>query len=273
MRAWSDTCRTKKQKIALVPTMGFLHQGHLSLIRLARQNSDATVVSIFINPAQFSPNEDLDNYPRDFQKDLELCRAEGADVVFFPNEKEMYAPPYQTYVQNDSLSGKLCGQSRPIHFRGVVTVVSKLFNIVDPDVAAFGQKDAQQAIIIKNMVHNLNFRTEILIGQIVRESDGLAMSSRNKYLSPDERMQALVLSQSLKELQNAYKSGRRDYDTLTAHARAKIDALPACRTDYISFVDMQTLEPAKPETNPVLLALAVFVGTTRLIDNTVLSAK
>ncbi len=271
MRAWSDQCRKKDERIGFVPTMGFLHAGHFSLIRIARKNSSRCVVSIFVNPTQFGPNEDLDNYPRDTERDLALCEAEGTDIVFSPDAEEMYAPPYQTYVQNEALGGKLCGQSRPIHFRGVTTVVSKLFNIVDPDVAVFGQKDAQQAIIIKNMVRDLNFRTKIIIGPIVRESDGLAMSSRNKYLSADERLQALVLSQTLKELQAAYKTGRRDYAALAANARAKIDALPACHTDYIAFVDTRTLEPAGPDTRAVLLALAVFVGPTRLIDNTFLS--
>ena len=273
MRAWSDQCRKKDERIGFVPTMGFLHAGHLSLIKIARTNSSRCVVSIFVNPTQFGPNEDLDNYPRDMQRDLSLCAAEGTDIVFIPDAEKMYAPPYQTYVQNETLGTKLCGQSRPIHFRGVTTVVSKLFNIVDPDVAVFGQKDAQQAIIIKNMVRDLNFRTEIIIGPIVRESDGLAMSSRNKYLSADERVQALVLSQTLKELQAAYQTGRRDYDTLAAHARAKIDVLPACRTDYIAFVDTRTLEPASPDTRPVLLAIAVFVGPTRLIDNTFLETS
>ena len=267
MRAWSDAARKTGRRIGFVPTMGFLHEGHLSLIRLARAKSDLCVVSIFVNPTQFGPHEDLDKYPRDLERDLELCRAEGADVVFFPDTNEMYAPPYQTFVKNETLSDKLCGQSRPIHFRGVTTVVSKLFNIVDPDVAAFGQKDAQQAIIIKNMVRDLNFRTEILIGPIVREPDGLAMSSRNKYLSPDERMQALALSQTLKELQKAVKGGNRDYKALAARAQTRIDQLPACRTDYIAFVDTRTLEPATAQTNPVLIAIAVFVGPTRLIDN------
>ncbi len=270
MRRLSRQWREEGQRIALVPTMGFLHEGHLSLIRRARKAADKTVVSIYVNPTQFAPGEDLDKYPRDFERDLKLCAEERADAVFFPENREMYPPGYQTYVLNEHLSDKLCGQTRPTHFKGVTTIVAKLFNIVDADAAVFGQKDAQQALIIRNMARDLNFHTDIIVAPIVRESDGLAMSSRNKYLTPDQRKQALVLNKSLRYAEKQWQEGLRDMARLKADIRAMISANSACRVDYVAFVDARTLEEADSRSPEILLALAVFIGTTRLIDNVLL---
>ncbi len=266
VRRWRDEGRT----IAFVPTMGFLHEGHLSLIRKGRELADVSVVSIYVNPTQFAPGEDLDKYPRDFERDIGLCASEKVDVVFFPSNEEMYPEGYQTYVINEQLSGKLCGRTRPTHFKGVTTIVAKLFNIVDADYAVFGQKDAQQALIIRNMARDLNFHTRIVVAPIVREADGLAMSSRNKYLTPNQRKQALVLNKSLRRVETLWREGERDIDRLKAETAAAIESMPECRVDYISFVDADTLESAGENSKKILLALAVFVGRTRLIDNTLL---
>ncbi|RMH65564.1 MAG: pantoate--beta-alanine ligase [Calditrichaeota bacterium] len=271
MRARSAAWRKNGERIGFVPTMGYLHEGHLSLIREARRHSTRCVVSIYVNPTQFAPGEDLDKYPRDFERDLQLCAEEGVQAVFFPDDTMMYPEGYQTYVYNASLSGLLCGQSRPTHFKGVTTIVAKLFNIVQPDVAVFGQKDAQQALIIRNMVRDLHFPIEIIVAPIVRESDGLAMSSRNRYLTAEQRRQALALYQSIRQTETEWQNGRRDIAGLTRNIRTHIEAHPACRVDYIAFVDARTLQPATESSREILLALAVYVGSTRLIDNTLLT--
>ncbi len=270
MRRQSRQWQREGRSIAFVPTMGFLHEGHLSLIRKGRELADVSVVSIYVNPTQFAPGEDLDKYPRDFERDIRLCAEEQVDVVFFPSNEEMYPGGYQTFVLNESLSDKLCGRTRPTHFKGVTTIVAKLFNIVDADYALFGRKDAQQALIIRNMARDLNFRTEIIVAPIVREPDGLAMSSRNKYLSPAQRQQALVLNESLRRVEALWREGERDIDRLKKEMATAIESRPECRVDYISFVDADTLENAGDDSKKILLALAVFVGNTRLIDNTLL---
>ncbi|NOX38117.1 MAG: pantoate--beta-alanine ligase [Calditrichaeota bacterium] len=270
MQRYADQQRREGKIIGFVPTMGYLHEGHLSLMRLARPRCDVLVVSIFVNPTQFGPNEDFDRYPRDFEHDERLCRQEQVDVVFYPDVQEMYPQPYYTYVNVEKLSETMCGASRPGHFRGVATVVTKLFNIVKPHLAVFGQKDYQQALIIQQMVKDLNFDIEILLGPIVREPDGLAMSSRNKYLSPEERQKALVLYRSLQYAEQQVAAGERDARKILAAMEAMIQQVPGVQIDYVVIVDGQTLEPVTEIRDGTLVALAVKVGQTRLIDNTVL---
>lgn len=271
MHAWSQETQRAAKTIGLVPTMGFLHEGHLSLIRASVKNADKTVVSIFVNPAQFGPNEDFEAYPRDFERDLSLCKAAGVDVVFAPDKATVYHPQHQTYVKNDLISQLLCGKTRPIHFRGVTTVVTKLFNIIDPDVAVFGQKDAQQSIIIKNMVRDLNFKTQIVVEPIIREKDGLAMSSRNKYLSESQRRNAVILYQSLKFAEQELLKPGAKTESIKDEIIRRINNTADCRVDYVEFVNADTLLPQIKKGDKVLLALAVFVGTTRLIDNIILN--
>ena len=255
--------------IGFVPTMGYLHEGHLSLMRLARARCDILVASIFVNPAQFGPNEDLDAYPRDFERDEALCKKESVDVVFYPEAKGMYADDASVWVDEDRLSGVLCGSSRPGHFRGVCTVVAKLFNLVQPDIALFGEKDAQQLRIIERMVRDLDFPTRIVRGPIVREPDGLAMSSRNKYLTPSQRNHALCLKRSLDEAHRMIERGERSVATVRVAIETLIDAAPETAIDYIAFVDDETLAPIETIKGAILVALAVKVGSTRLIDNMV----
>jgi len=271
MQAWSSARIREGIRIGLVPTMGFLHEGHLSLIRRAKQESETVVVSIYVNPAQFAPGEDLDRYPRDFERDRQLCRQEGVDAVFYPSE--MYAPNHKTYVVTNELSKVLCGVSRPDHFRGVTTIVAKLFNSVKPDIAVFGQKDAQQALIIKRMKEDLNFDIKIIISPIVRESDGLAVSSRNKYLTPEQRSQAAVLYKSLLEAEQMYEHGNMDPDLIKRKMREIISEQPLAKIDYIELTDADTLTRPEPGKNDVLAALAVFFDKTRLIDNTILKKR
>lgn len=270
MQQLADTLRSKGKRIAFVPTMGFLHEGHLSLMRLARPKCDTLVVSIFVNPTQFGPNEDFEQYPRDMQRDEQLCRQEQVDVIFYPDAKEMYRPNHLTYVTVESLSETMCGISRPTHFRGVATVVSKLFNIVKPHFAVFGQKDYQQALIIRRMVSDLNFDLEIITAPIVREADGLAMSSRNTYLSPEERQQAVVLYQSLRLAQQLTEQGEREADAIYQEIESLITSKPLAKIDYIAIVDGETLQPVQEISDNTLVALAVKFGNTRLIDNTVI---
>ena len=270
MRAGSRRAREAGRKIGFVPTMGSLHEGHLSLIREARRLSEWTVVSIFVNPAQFGPTEDLDAYPRYLAADLELCRRESVDAVFHPPEDAMYAAGCSTQVEETTLSRGMCGVSRPGHFRGVTTVVAKLFNIVEPDVAVFGRKDAQQARVIERMVRDLNFPVRIVIAPIVRESDGLAMSSRNRYLSREERRQALCLREALNLAEELAARGETAASFIEAEMRKLIEARPSARVDYIGIVDFDTLEPVERVKEGTLLALAVWIGGTRLIDNTVI---
>ena len=265
--------RLAGKKIGFVPTMGYLHNGHLSLMDIARPKCDVLVVSIFVNPTQFGPNEDLDKYPRDFENDEKLCRERNVDIIYYPETVEMYPKPYFTFITTKEITEPLCGEKRPGHFDGVTTVVGKLFNIVKPHFAVFGSKDYQQALVIKTMVKDLNFDIEIITGEIIRESDGLAMSSRNKYLSADERKSALILSQSLKKAQQMLDDGINDAAEILEILQTDIQNTPHCKIDYVEIVDSQTLRPLNKIKTEALLALAVFVGSTRLIDNCILTVK
>jgi pantoate--beta-alanine ligase len=270
MQDWSRAARRQGVRVGLVPTMGYLHDGHLSLIRRAQALSERVVVSIFVNPIQFSAGEDLAAYPRDFVRDAVLCERGGVAVVFHPDASEMYAPDFSTHVDESSLSAGLCGRRRAGHFRGVATVVSKLFNAVLPDVAVFGQKDAQQVRVIQRMVRDLNFPIEVIVAPIVREPDGLAMSSRNAYLNGTLRQDALCLRRALDEAERLFRAGERDATVLQQAMEAVIRRVPSAVIDYVEIVDDQTLKPVGMLKAPSLVALAVKVGSTRLIDNTVL---
>jgi len=263
--------RRRGRSIGLVPTMGFLHEGHLSLVRLSRTQADVTVVSLFVNPTQFGPKEDLNTYPRDFERDAAMLRAEGADYLFVPAAEDMYGPEHRTFVEVRDLQDKLCGRSRPGHFRGVCTIVLKLFNLVQPDCAVFGQKDAQQALILKRMTADLNVPVRMIVGPIVREADGLALSSRNIYLNPEERRAARVLSLSLAEARALIEAGERDAGRVLSRMRALIEAEPAARIDYVAAVRPENLEPVSALENGTLIALAVWIGRTRLIDNLIVA--
>lgn len=251
--------------IGLVPTMGFLHEGHASLIRKCREENDKVVVSVFVNPTQFGPNEDLEDYPRDFERDCALCESIGADLIFHPEPEEMYQDAC-AYVSINTLSDTLCGKTRPIHFKGVCTVVSKLFNIVTPDNAYFGQKDAQQLAIIRKMVKDLNFDIRIVGCPIIREDDGLAKSSRNTYLSAEERKAALCLSRAVRKGQEIVSKGCTS-ESVMEEMRAIVESEPLARIDYISVVDALTMQPVEKVDRDVLVAMAVYIGKTRLIDN------
>lgn len=270
MQSWSDAVRSGGERIGFVPTMGYLHEGHMTLVREAKQRADRCVVSIFVNPMQFGPNEDLARYPRDLERDSAMLSAAGVDVLYLPNAQAMYPPGFQTEVSVTRLTRGLCGRSRPTHFRGVTTVVAKLFHAVKPHVAVFGQKDFQQLVAIERMVADLDMDVEIAGAPIVREPDGLAMSSRNVYLAADERRAALCLSRAWQAARRSFDAGERDAGALLAAARAVIDAEPLARADYVELVDRFDLEPVDRIERPALLALAVFIGETRLIDNTVL---
>lgn len=265
--------RSRGLRIGFVPTMGFLHEGHLSLVRGSVQQTDVTVVSIFVNPTQFGPREDFNEYPRDTDRDTEILKGEDVDYLFLPDREEMYSKDYKTYVEVHSLQDKLCGRSRPDHFRGVCTVVLKLFNVVDPDIAFFGQKDAQQAIILKRMVQDLNLGVKIEIMPIVREEDGLALSSRNTNLNPEERRAALVLSKSLEEARRIVMNGERDPEQIIGRMKEMIAAEPLAKIEYVEIVDIENLDPVRKIEKETLAALAVFVGKVRLIDNTILQVK
>jgi len=267
MRAASRAARLAGKRIALVPTMGALHEGHLSLVRAARAGSDVVAASIFVNPTQFGPNEDLAKYPRSFERDCQLLESEGVDFVFAPSVEEMYPVGEATWVTVDGLSEKLDGKSRPGHFRGVTTVVSKLFHIVEPDRAFFGQKDAAQVANIRRMVRDLNLPVEIVVCPIVREPDGLAMSSRNAYLNPEDRKRALVLRRSLERVNGLVKQGERDAAKLASAGREEITRESGVRLDYFEIVNPDTLEPVADISGGALAAVAAYVGTTRLIDN------
>lgn len=260
--------RREGLSIGLVPTMGYLHEGHASLVDRARAECGRVVVSDFVNPAQFAPNEDLEAYPRDFERDCKLLEEHGCDMVFYPSVEEMYAPDAATYVEiMDEMPKRLCGKTRPIHFRGVCTVVSKLFNIVQPDKAFFGQKDAQQLAVIRRMVRDLSYGIEIVGCPIVRESDGLAKSSRNTYLNAEERRAALVLSKAVFRGEEMVKSGVTDSGKILAKMTGIISAEPLAKIDYVSAVDGETMLDVSEITNGVLVAAAVYIGKTRLIDN------
>ena len=255
------------RRIGFVPTMGALHEGHVSLVRAAKQRADLTVVSIFVNPAQFGPGEDYRSYPRDRAADSALLIREGVDILFAPDAEEIYPPDFQTSVLVERLSEPLCGRFRPGHFRGVATVVLKLFNIVSPDGAFFGRKDAQQSIIIQRLVRDLNLPVEVVVCPIVREPDGLAMSSRNAYLSAEERAAAPVLHRSLERARELLLGGERRAGILIGEMRKLVEAEPRARIDYIEAVDAATLAPLALLSGRALLALAVWVGSARLIDN------
>jgi pantoate--beta-alanine ligase len=263
----------KKQgyRIGLVPTMGFLHEGHASLIRKARKDTDCVIVTIFVNPSQFGPKEDFKRYPRAIKKDLGLCKKEGADIIFAPEAKEMYPKGYATYVNVERITDKLCGVSRPGHFKGVSTVVAKLFNITTPDIAYFGQKDAQQTIVIKRMAEDLNMSVEIKVMPIVREKDGLAMSSRNIYLNRKERSRAQSIYKSLKSAKELFGKGERDSKKIINKIKRAIDNLPDAKVDYAAIVDAEDLRDIKKISGKALVAMAVKIGKTRLIDNIVLN--
>lgn len=259
----------KKQglTVGLVPTMGYLHEGHKSLIDVAVRDNDRVVVSVFVNPTQFAPNEDLESYPRDLDRDAALCDAAGAALIFHPEPEEMYLPDYSTFVDMRTLTDVLCGKTRPIHFSGVCTVVSKLFNIVQPDRAYFGQKDAQQLAVIKHMVADLNFDIEIIGCPIIREADGLAKSSRNTYLNEEERKQAVILSQALNQGKELIEDGETRASVIKQIIRDKIETMPLARIDYVEIVDFKTFKDLDEIQGEVLAAVAVYIGKTRLIDN------
>ena len=261
IKQWKKEGKT----IGLVPTMGFLHEGHASLIRKCREQNDIVVVSDFVNPTQFGPNEDLEAYPRDFERDSKLCESLGADLIFAPSPEDMYHDPH-AFVSIDTLSKTLCGKTRPIHFKGVCTVVTKLFHIVAPDRAYFGEKDAQQLAIIRKMVKDLNFDIEIVGCPIVREEDGLAKSSRNTYLNDKERQAALCLSRAVKTGKEVIYTGADAKEVLNP-MKAIIEAEPLARSDYVMMVDALTMQPIEKADRDVLVAMAVYIGKTRLIDN------
>lgn len=263
VKAW----KKEGLSVGFVPTMGYLHEGHGSLISRARAENDKIVVSIFVNPMQFGPGEDLESYPRDLDKDSAYCESLGADLIFHPEPEEMYTDGFCSYVDMSVLTEELCGLSRPVHFRGVCTVVNKLFNIVQPDQAYFGQKDAQQLAIIKRMVQDLNMDLEIIGCPIVREEDGLAKSSRNTYLSAGERQAALVLSRAVKLGQELVAGGETDAKKIVSEMRAFIEKEPLARIDYVKAVDGLTMQQIDTVKSPMLVALAVYIGKTRLIDN------
>ncbi len=267
MLNWSRTRGAEGLRTSLVPTMGFLHQGHLSLVRRAREMSDAVVVSIFVNPIQFGEGEDFDRYPRDLSRDLALLEKEGVDAVFAPTVRDMYPEKILTFVDITEMDNRLCGRSRPGHFRGVTTVVSKLFNICLPQVAVFGQKDAQQVIIIEKMVRDLNFPVQVVRGDIIREADGLAMSSRNVYLSPEDRKNAPVLCRSLLAARDMVLDGIREPEKVRRAIIETIEQVPGTRIDYVEILSGDDLSEIAEIKGKVLMALAVRFGETRLIDN------
>ncbi|MCX7966828.1 MAG: pantoate--beta-alanine ligase [Syntrophorhabdaceae bacterium] len=270
MQNLAEEIRASKKTIGFVPTMGYLHEGHLSLVRKARELSDVVVVSIFVNPTQFGPNEDLDRYPRDFERDRILLEKEHTDIIFYPEAKDMYPYGYSTYVQVRGLEDFLCGRTRKGHFIGVATVVTKLFHIVKPHYAVFGLKDYQQFKIIERMVRDLNMDLKVIPYPTVREKDGLAMSSRNTYLTEDERKKALKIYESIKTLKDMFKNGERNAETLRKKAREILESEEGIKIDYISITDTETLEELDIIKNKALYAVACFVGKTRLIDNTIL---
>jgi pantoate--beta-alanine ligase len=258
--------RRAGSRLGFVPTMGALHPGHLSLVRAAREQCDTVAVSVFVNPTQFAPHEDWEQYPRTLARDRELLDQEGVELLFVPSEEEMYPPGASTWVQVDGLSDKLCGRSRPGHFRGVTTVVAKLFHIVQPECAFFGQKDAAQLAIIRRMVRDLHLPVEIVGCPVVREADGLAMSSRNAYLDHEQRQSAPALYRSLMRVEKDFNAGERNAAPLIAAGRGTLSAQPGVRLDYFEIVDPQTLDPLAEVSQPALVAVAAFVGKTRLID-------
>ncbi len=270
MRAASRAARSAGQRLGLVPTMGALHEGHLSLVRAAKASCGTVAASLFVNPTQFGPNEDLARYPRSFERDCELFAQEGVDFLFAPSVEEMYPAGAVTWVTVEELSNKLDGRSRPGHFRGVSTIVAKLFHIVEPGAAFFGQKDAAQGAVIRRMVRDLNLPVEIVVCPIIREPDGLAMSSRNAYLNPQQRKQALVLHRSLLRVEQLAQAGEKSAAKLSAAGRQEFAAESSVRLDFLEIVDPNSLDPVEDVSHGALVAVAAYVGTTRLIDNLLL---
>ena len=272
MKAYVKAIKDKGETICLVPTMGYLHEGHLDLMRMGGPMADHNIISIFVNPTQFGPNEDLDKYPRDMERDTQLAESVGVECIFFPDADQMYPNGYATYINVERITQGLCGAARPTHFRGVTTVVAKLFNIVEPDLAIFGEKDYQQLAVIRRMVKDLNMNVKIVAHPTVREEDGLAMSSRNKYLNPEQRKDALVLHRALLHARDRVKAGEKN----TAEIRDKVVEMiantPGSVIDYVEIVDGDTLEPVEKFNARAVMALAVKFGTTRLIDNITLEA-
>ena len=267
MTAFTAGLHADQRRLGLVPTMGYLHEGHLCLVKLLDGECEVKAASIFVNPIQFGPNEDFFRYPRNEERDLELLRSAGCEVVFSPEAGEIYAPGFQTFVEVEELQKPLCGQYRPGHFRGVATIILKLFNITGCDAAAFGLKDFQQAMVIRRMVSDLNLPVKLLFGEIFREDDGLAMSSRNVYLSPEERIAALAVSRSLRNCRAAFNAGERQVLALAALVENELKNEPGVRIEYVDIVDSETLAPVQRIERPARAAVAVFVGKTRLIDN------
>jgi pantoate--beta-alanine ligase len=265
--------RNQGKKIGLVPTMGALHIGHISLIEAAVKRCEFVVVSIFVNPTQFGPGEDFEKYPRPLDADLEICKKAGIDVVFAPAQEQMYGAENLTWINVEKLTEQLCGQSRPVHFRGVTTVCAKLFNIVEPDIAFFGQKDGQQAIVIKRMVADLNMPLEIAICPTIREPDGLAVSSRNKYLTKQQKKDATLIYKSLQKCRQMIDAGVTDSETIIAEMHKILSRAPSIKIEYISIVDAETLQTTDLIARQVLAAVAVRIGSARLIDNILVDAK
>lgn len=273
MQKHAEALRSAGKTIAFVPTMGALHEGHLSLCRTGRKKADVLIMSIFVNPAQFAPGEDLDKYPRDLKADEEKARRENVDLIFYPEETEMYKSGHRTWVTVEELSEILCGRSRPTHFRGVTTIVTKLLNILKPHYMVMGQKDAQQAAIIQRMISDLNINTELLIAPVVREEDGLAMSSRNVYLTSRERKNALILSRTLKDLKNDLENDRNNIDDKIAGARHRISAAEGIKLDYLEARSWPGLSENLPEKGKFLIAGAIFLANVRLIDNIIIGQE
>ncbi len=267
MQAVSEKIKKDGKSIGLVPTMGYLHDGHVSLIKRSKKDCDYTVLTVFVNPTQFGPDEDFNKYPRDFNRDSKIAENEGVDYIFNPDTGEMYSENHSTYVNVEKLDKIMCGKFRPLHFKGVCTIVLKLFNIINPDAVFFGEKDAQQLAIIKRMVRDLDFDIEIVPCPIVREPDGLAMSSRNMYLSAQERQAALVISKSLELAKQMFFCGERNAEVIRKLITDKITSEPLAHINYISVVDSSTLKPVNEIVAPVLIAVAIYIGKTRLIDN------
>jgi pantoate--beta-alanine ligase len=270
MHKISTKLKQENKKIGFVPTMGFLHEGHLSLIREVKKHADIVILSIFINPKQFGENEDFNQYPQNLENDLTLCKAEDVDYVFTPSKENFYPSNFQTTLSLNKVTKDLCGTSRPTHFDGVTTVVAKLFNVVKADIAIFGQKDFQQCIVIKQMVHDLFIPTEIIIAPIVREADGLAMSSRNKYLNKENRTDALVLNKSLQDAKKFILNGNYNSKSIKEHIEQLINLVPS-KIDYIEIRTQNSLEQINTISGDIVISLAVFIGKTRLIDNILLS--
>ncbi len=275
MQKFSEQARLRKKTVGLVPTMGYLHKGHLSLIGKAKRSCDVVITSIFVNPTQFAPNEDFARYPRDIEQDTQLCKSAGSTVLFVPQENEMYPEGYSTYVTVEQLSSILEGKFRPTHFRGVTTVVAKLLSLTKPHKAFFGQKDAQQCVVIKKMVKDLNLGVEVVTAPIVREKDGLAMSSRNVYLSAEERSEALILNAALRRAQEMVENGEKNTAVIAGEVTRLVQTKPSAKIDYVAVVDAESLADIKSfeQGTSALVALAVRFGSTRLIDNTVTKVR